>query len=106
MAVVSTPAIVLHAFPYGESSKIVRLATPGHGVLSAIAKGAQRNKSKFGARLQPLSDGIAQLYIKPNRELQTLAEFDVEHDETLRGRNEEGPSQTPTLGDPRRSPAL
>ncbi len=44
MAVVSTPAIVLHAFRYGESSKIVRLVTPGHGVLSAIAKGAQRNK--------------------------------------------------------------
>jgi DNA repair protein RecO (recombination protein O) len=80
MAVVSTPAIVLHAFPYGESSKIVRLATPGHGVLSAIAKGAQRTKSKFGARLQPMSDGIAQLYIKPSRELQTLAEFDVERE--------------------------
>ncbi len=80
MAVVSTPAIVLHAFPYGESSKIVRLVTPDHGVLSAIAKGAQRAKSKFGARLQPMSDGVAQLYIRPNRDLQTLAEFDIEHD--------------------------
>jgi DNA repair protein RecO (recombination protein O) len=80
MAVVSTPAIVLHAFPYGETSKIVRLVTPGHGVLSAIAKGAQRTKSKFGARLQPLSDGIAQLYLKPTRELQTLAQFDLEHE--------------------------
>jgi len=80
MAVVSTPAIVLHAFPYGETSKIVRLATPGHGVLSAIAKGAQRTKSKFGVRLQPMSDGVAQIYIKPGRELQTLAEFDVERE--------------------------
>ena len=80
MAVVSTPAIVLHAFPYGESSKIVRLATPDHGVLSAIAKGAQRAKSKFGARLQPMSGGVAQLYIRPNRDLQTLAEFDIEHE--------------------------
>ncbi len=80
MAVVSTPAIVLHAFPYRESSKIVRLATPDHGVLSAIAKGAQRAKSKFGARLQPMSGGVAQLYIRPNRDLQTLAEFDIEHE--------------------------
>ncbi len=80
MSVISTPAIVLHAFPYGESSKIVRLATPDHGVLSAIAKGAQRAKSKFGARLQPMSGGVAQLYIRPNRDLQTLAEFDIEHD--------------------------
>jgi len=87
MAVVSTPAIVLHAFPYGESSKIVRLATPGYGVLSAIAKGARRSKSKFGARLQPLSDGIAQIYIKPSRELQTLAEFDLEHERTALSHN-------------------
>jgi DNA repair protein RecO (recombination protein O) len=79
MAPISTPAIVLHTFPYGESSKIVRLATREHGVLSAIAKGALRPKSRFGARIQLLSEGVAQLYIKQTRELQTLAEFDVEN---------------------------
>ena len=79
MAVVSTAAVVLHAFPYGESSKIVRLATQQHGVLSAIAKGAQREKSRFGARLQIMSDGIAQIYLKQNRDLHTLAEFDIQH---------------------------
>ena len=79
MAVTSTSAIVLHTFPYGESSKIVRLATLDHGVLSAIAKGAQRAKSRFGARLQLMSEGTAQLYLKQNRELQTLAAFDIEH---------------------------
>ncbi|MCZ6917691.1 MAG: DNA repair protein RecO [Gemmatimonadetes bacterium] len=79
MAPISTPAIVLHTFPYGESSKIVRLATREHGVLSAIAKGARRPKSRFGARIQLLSEGIAQLYIKQTRDLQTLAEFDVEN---------------------------
>ena len=79
MAVISTSAIVLHTFPYGESSKIVRLATLDHGVLSAIAKGAQREKSRFGARLQLMSEGTAQLYLKQNRDLQTLAAFDIEH---------------------------
>jgi DNA repair protein RecO (recombination protein O) len=74
---VTTPAIVLHAFPYGESSKIVRLVTPEHGVLSAIAKGVRRPKSRFGARLQLLSEGVAQVYVKQNRDLHTLAEFDV-----------------------------
>lgn len=78
MSALSTPAIVLHAFPYGESSKIVRLATADLGVVSAIAKGARRTKSRFGARLQPLSHGIAQLYVKPTRDLQTLAEFDLD----------------------------
>jgi DNA repair protein RecO (recombination protein O) len=73
----SSPAVILHAFKYGETSKIVRLATPGHGVVSAIAKGAMRPKSPFGARLQALSRGTAQLYLKQNRELQTLAGFEV-----------------------------
>jgi DNA repair protein RecO (recombination protein O) len=77
MAPISTPAVILHAFRYGESSKIVRLLTRSHGLQSGIAKGAMRPKSRFGARLQVLSEGVAQLYLKPHRDLQTLAEFDV-----------------------------
>jgi DNA repair protein RecO (recombination protein O) len=74
---VSTPAIVLHSFKYGDTSKIVRLLTREHGVQSAIAKGAFRPKSRFGARLQSLSQGMAQLYLKQTRDLQTLAGFDI-----------------------------
>ena len=77
MALVTTPAIVLHSFKYGETSKIVRLATRDFGMQSAIAKGALRSKSRFGARLELLSQGTAQLYMKENRELHTLAAFDV-----------------------------
>jgi DNA repair protein RecO (recombination protein O) len=77
MSLVTTPAVILHAFKYGESSKIVRMVTPGHGVQSAIAKGALRPKSRFGARLQVLSGGTARMYMKPNRDLHTLAEFEV-----------------------------
>ena len=77
MALVSTPAIVLHSFKYGDTSKIVRLLTRDHGVQSAIAKGAFRPKSSFGARLQFLSQGSAQLYLKQTRDLQTLAGFDL-----------------------------
>ncbi len=77
MPLVATPALVLHSFKYGETSKIVRLSTRDFGVLSAIAKGASRPKSKFGAQLQVLSDGVAQLYMKPTRDLQTLAGFEV-----------------------------
>jgi DNA repair protein RecO (recombination protein O) len=74
---VSTPAIVLHSFKYGDTSKIVRLLTREHGVQSAIAKGAFRPKSAFGARLQSLSQGIAQIYVKQTRDLQTRGRFDV-----------------------------
>jgi len=77
MAPVSTAALVLHAFPYGETSKIVRLLTREHGMLSAMAKGARQPKSRFGARLQVMSEGVAQLYLKSNRDLHTLADFDV-----------------------------
>jgi len=73
----STLAIVLHTFPYGETSKIARLLTRDHGVQSVMAKGALRPKGKFGARLQVLSTGTAQIYFKANRDLHTLAEFDV-----------------------------
>jgi DNA repair protein RecO (recombination protein O) len=47
------------------------------GVVSAVAKGAAKPKSKFGARLQLMSEGMARLYVKPNRDLNTLAEFEV-----------------------------
>jgi DNA repair protein RecO (recombination protein O) len=77
MAQVSTSAIVLSSLRYSESSKIVRLATREHGVQSAIAKGALRPKSRFGAALQVLSEGQAELLVKEHRELHILAAFDV-----------------------------
>jgi DNA repair protein RecO (recombination protein O) len=77
VSLVSTPAIVLRTYRYSETSKIVRLATRDYGVQSAIAKGVLRPRSPFGAALETLSEGVAQLYHKETRELQTLAAFDV-----------------------------
>jgi DNA repair protein RecO (recombination protein O) len=74
---VTSPAIVLSALRYGETSKIVRLATRDHGVQSAIAKGALRSKSRFGAALQLLSEGQAQWLMKEHRELNILTGFDL-----------------------------
>jgi len=77
MPLVSTPAIVLSALRYSETSKIVRLATREHGVQSAIAKGALRPKSRFGASLQVLSEGQAHMLTKEHRELHLLTAFDL-----------------------------
>ena len=77
MPLVSTPAIVLSALRYSETSKIVRLATRDLGVQSAIAKGALRPKSRFGAALQLLSEGQAQFLLKEHRELYLLTSFDL-----------------------------
>jgi len=77
MPPVTTPAIILGAIRYGDTSKIVRLATRDLGIRSALAKGALRPRSRFGASLQLLSEGVAHLYLKDTRELQTLAAFDL-----------------------------
>lgn len=79
MPLVTTPAIVLQTYRYSETSKVVRLATRDLGVQSAIAKGVMRPKSKFGAGLEILGEGTAQLYYRETRELQTLGEFELEN---------------------------
>jgi DNA repair protein RecO (recombination protein O) len=48
-----TEAVVLRSIRYGEADRILHLYTPHHGRLSAIAKGARRARSRFGARLEP-----------------------------------------------------
>src|SRR5213593_1761174 len=77
MSLVTTPAVVLQTYRYSETSKVVRLATRELGVQSAIAKGALRPKSRFGAGLELLSEGVAQLYHRDTRELHTLGAFDL-----------------------------
>ncbi|HKW42114.1 MAG TPA: DNA repair protein RecO [Gemmatimonadales bacterium] len=77
MSLVTTPAVVLQTYRYSETSKVVRLATRDLGVQSAIAKGALRPKSRFGAGLELLSEGTAQLYFRETRELHTLGAFDL-----------------------------
>jgi len=75
--VIETAAIVLHSFDYRETSRIVRLATRDAGVVSAIARGARRPKSRFGQGLDLFTSGTALLAIHASRDLHTLAGFDA-----------------------------
>jgi DNA repair protein RecO (recombination protein O) len=72
-----TPAIILGSLRYGETSRIARLATRDYGVVSAIAKGALRPKSRFGAALQLLSEGQAHLLPSRSSDLHSLVAFDL-----------------------------
>lgn len=72
--IIRTDAVVLHAFDYGETSRIVRLLTRPHGVVGVLARGARRPTSAFGSTLQPMSYLQAVYYHRPNRGLQTLKE--------------------------------
>ena len=77
MALVVTEAVVLHAFDYLESSRILRLATSDAGVRSVLARGLRRSTRRFGSALDLFAQGTAQLHVKPGRDLDTLAGFDV-----------------------------
>lgn len=78
MTLVATPAVVLHAFDYLESSRVVRLLTRDAGVVSVLARGARRGGRSGGATsLDLFAEGEARLAVRPTRELQTLAGFDV-----------------------------
>jgi len=72
-----TEAIVLHAFDYLESSRIVRLLTREAGVQSVLARGARKSRGRYGSALDLFAEGTAQIYVKPNRELHNLAAFEV-----------------------------
>ena len=77
MPAVTTDAIVLHAFDYLESSRILKLVTRDAGVRSVLARGARKSKRRFGAALDLFAHGVAELHVKPGRDLDTLATFDV-----------------------------
>jgi DNA repair protein RecO (recombination protein O) len=77
MSLLASEAIVLHAFDYSETSRILRLATREAGVLSVLARGARRSRTRFGTSLDLFAQGSAELHLKEGRDLQTLGAFDV-----------------------------
>ena len=76
MPLLVTEAIVLHAFDYLESSRIVRLVTREAGMRSALAKGARKSRRRFGSGLDLFGQGTAFLHTRPGRELDTLSGFE------------------------------
>jgi DNA repair protein RecO (recombination protein O) len=93
VALVSTRALVLQAYPYSETSKVLRLLTLEHGLRSVMAKGALRPRSRFGGVLEPFTEGTASFYLKEGRDLHTLSGFDL-----LRSRQALGRSLTAFAG--------
>lgn len=82
MALVTTEAVVLHAFDYMESSRIYRLLTRDRGLQSALAKGARRARAKVGSSVDLFAQGDVQLYVKHGRDLHNMAAFDVTRSRT------------------------
>lgn len=87
MALATTRALVLQAFPYSETSKVLRLFTLEHGLRSVMAKGALRPKSRYGGVLEPFTEGTATFYLKEGRDLHTLSGFDLLRSRQALGRS-------------------
>jgi DNA repair protein RecO (recombination protein O) len=64
-----TEAIVLRTYRLAEADKIASLFTRQMGRLRAVATGARRTKSRYGAALEPLSHVRAFIYERENRDL-------------------------------------
>ena len=71
-----TEAVVLRSIRYGEADRILHLYTPDRGRVSAIAKGARRARSRFGARLEPFFHVRAVLH-EGRSELLTVTAVDT-----------------------------
>jgi DNA repair protein RecO (recombination protein O) len=66
-----TEAIVLRSLRFSEADRILHLYTENRGRIGAIAKGVRKTKSRFGARLEPLSHVELMLH-EGAGELQTI----------------------------------
>ena len=70
---VDTRAVVLRTIPFSESSLIVTLLTEKHGKTALMARGARRNKNRFGGLLQSGALLECSYYYKSTREVQNLS---------------------------------
>lgn len=75
MAPVTTPAVLLRAFDYGDTSRILRFYTLRHGLLSTIARGVRGRSGKGGSAMTSFSSGDLVAYVKPHADLHTMKDF-------------------------------
>jgi DNA repair protein RecO (recombination protein O) len=71
-----TEAVVLRSFRLGEADRVLHVYTADRGRVGAVAKGVRRTKSRFGARLEPLSHVELMLH-QGSGELQTVTGADL-----------------------------
>jgi DNA repair protein RecO (recombination protein O) len=68
---VKTEAVVLRSMRLGEADRVLHIYTLDRGRVGAVAKGVRKTKSRFGARLEPLSH-VELLLHQGKSDLQTI----------------------------------
>jgi len=76
MAPIRTEAVLLRAHDYGDSSRILRFYTEGHGLLSVVARGVRGRSGKGTTALATFASGELSAYVKPHRDLHTMKDFE------------------------------
>jgi DNA repair protein RecO (recombination protein O) len=74
----TTEAVVLRSLRLGEADRVLHLYTLARGRVGAVAKGIRKTKSRFGARLEPLSHVEVVLH-QGGGELQTVTQVELVH---------------------------
>src|SRR6185436_19718423 len=77
MRLVTTDAIVLRSYNLAESDRIVLCLTRSSGLVRAVAKGARRMKSRFGAALEPFTIIKLSFQERENRDLVTMSGAEI-----------------------------
>jgi DNA repair protein RecO (recombination protein O) len=77
MPLVHTEALILRTYNLADADRIVLCLTRSAGLIRAVAKGARRMKSRFGAALEPFTLVKLIFHEKENRELVTISQVDI-----------------------------
>ncbi len=77
MRTTTTDAIVLRAYNLAEADRIVVFLTRSAGLVRAVAKGARRMKSRFGAALEPFTLVKLTYHERENRDLVTISNTEI-----------------------------
>ena len=77
MKLVTTDAIVLRSYNLAEADRIVVCLTRSVGLVRAVAKGARRMKSRFGAALEPFTLIRLSFHERENRDLMAISNAEI-----------------------------
>ncbi|MEX1190117.1 MAG: DNA repair protein RecO [Bacteroidia bacterium] len=78
--ILSTPAVVLHTIPYGDTSVIAQVYSRDRGLLGIIVKGVRGGKkNRKSALFQALTILEIQINLKENKDLHYLRDMRVLH---------------------------
>lgn len=77
MSLFETEAVILNTLRLGEADKLVTLLTAKRGKVKAVAKGARRPKSRYGASLEPFTYCNVILFDKKPTVLMRMSQADI-----------------------------